>query len=262
MRILSTRLLHTAATVSSLLARSVSTGSMAHSSSHRLIRVKNSLVLEPSAGHCTGSVIFMHGLGDSASGWIDTVASEFAPFLPQIKFILPTAPTRPVTINGGMPMPAWYDIESLSGDRSREVCDGIRASSGAINALIAGEVERGVPTSRVLLGGFSQGGAMTLFVGLNHPAPLAGMLVMSGYMPLPASISPSSDVLRVPILMCHGDEDAVVPLHFARDALARVKAMGATSVEFKTYEGMPHSASREEIADALAFIKRQLPPLA
>lgn len=225
-----------------------------------MTRNKTTLTLEP-AGEHTATVIFMHGLGDTAHGWIDMVAGMFAPALPHVKFILPTARVQPVTINGGMPMPAWYDIESLSADRSREKCEGIEDSAAGVHGMISTEVTAGIPHNRVLLGGFSQGGAMSLFVGLNCKETLAGMLVLSGYMPVPDRIVASPASLATPILMCHGDEDGVVPLAYAQDAHARLKALHATNVRMKVFEGLPHSASDEELADALAFLKTYLPPV-
>jgi len=222
----------------------------------------STLIVQPAAAH-TATVVFMHGLGDTADGWVDTAASVFARALPHVKFILPTAETRPITINGGYPMPGWYDIKSLSAHRELESCDGIHDSRTRVLALVQQEQEvHGVPPGRVVLAGFSQGGAMSAFVGLNFPGPdpLAGIVVMSGYLPLPKEVKPSAAALRTPVLQCHGDEDAVVPLDYGRDCQEHLTRFGCKDVTFKMYEGLPHSANDAELLrDVVAFLKRVLP---
>lgn len=206
----------------------------------------------------------MHGLGDTAEGWIDVAAGLLARELPHVKFILPTAPVRPITLNGGYPMPGWYDIKSLSADRAKESCDGIADSQATILKFIAdetaaGEGKPGLAASRIALAGFSQGGAMSMFVGLNYPTTLAGMLVLSGYLPVPESVKPTPEALATPLLHCHGDADGVVPLAYGRDAHDRAKTMGVKEPQFKVYRGLAHSASDEELRDVVAFLKRVLP---
>jgi lysophospholipase-2 len=187
------------------------------------------LILKPTKEH-TATIIFMHGLGDTAEGWIDTAADYFAPALPHAKFILPTAPTRPITINGGMPMPGWYDIASLGLSRASEKYDGIEEARTKIVELMEAELKAGIQANRIVLAGFSQGGAMSLFVGLDSAHTLAGILVMSGYLPLPSAIHTNDKSLATPVLHLHGDDDRVVPLLLARESNERMKTMGVKDV--------------------------------
>lgn len=225
---------------------------------HKLVAQGTTLTLEPNTA-ATGTVLLMHGLGDTAHGWIGTVKGFLAPAMPHVRFILPTAPTVPVTLNGGFPMPAWYDIESLARSRVFEKANGIHTSRKTITTIIDEQVERGIPSDRIVLSGFSQGGAMTLFTGLEYPNKLGGMGVLSGYLPLPSDVHPTEASLQTPIRFFHGDEDDVVRLEYGRDAESRVRQMGAKDVQFKEYEGLPHSASDEEMMDFLAFLKTRLP---
>eukprot|EP00750_Incisomonas_marina_P015656 INCI18420.2.p1 GENE.INCI18420.2~~INCI18420.2.p1 ORF type:complete len:232 (+),score=19.23 INCI18420.2:116-811(+) len=141
----------------------------------------NAIVIEPSDPllHTATVVGPIHGLGDSARGWLDGALMLWR-HVPHCKMILPNAPVAPVTLNGGMRMPSWYDIVGGGGDRFSEPCAGLDESRARINALIDAEVASGIPASRIALAGFSQGGAMTLVCGLQYPATLAGCLVMSG----------------------------------------------------------------------------------
>ena len=205
------------------------------------------LILEPLAQPATRCVLFCHGLGDTAQGWVDTLRELQAQApLRSTRFIIPTAPTRRVTINGGMPCPAWYDIKSLTGKRDEEGnCEGLEESSATLYALIG---EAGVPPGKVVLAGFSQGGALSLFAGLNYRGTggssggggggggaaagpssgveqhLGGIAVLSGYLPMPQKVSANPLVLaHTPTIFFHGDEDRVVPLGHAEDAHRRLK---------------------------------------
>eukprot|EP00656_Telonema_subtile_P045853 TRINITY_DN52120_c0_g1_i1.p1 TRINITY_DN52120_c0_g1~~TRINITY_DN52120_c0_g1_i1.p1 ORF type:complete len:182 (+),score=44.85 TRINITY_DN52120_c0_g1_i1:137-682(+) len=153
-------------------------------STHRLDvnQASKTISLIPTAGH-SATMFMLHGLGDTAAGWADA-AAHFSGSLPHVKFVLPTAPEQPVTLNGGMPMPSWYDICGLDA-REQENCEGIEDSRERIVGLIAEEVEAGVQHNRIVLGGFSQGAALSLYAGLQLQKPLAGVLAMSGYMPKP-----------------------------------------------------------------------------
>lgn len=235
------------------------------STSHRLVVEKwaghhasSTLILEPSSGKATGTVFIMHGLGDSAEGWIDT-AAELSSEFPYVKFILPTAPVRPITINGGMSSNGWYDITTLGGDRSIEKAAGIEESCTRIEGFMAREIEAGVPASRILLAGFSQGAAMSLYTGLNYPGTLAGIAAMSGYIPNPGGITAPPAALETPVLILHGTADAVVPLLAGVDALERVKAMGAKHTRMETFRGLQHSVNMAELRMLKAFLKARLP---
>jgi predicted esterase len=225
-------------------------------------------VIEPHGGGAARStVILLHGLGDTAAGWFDTVKHELAPKLRDTRWILPTAPTRPVTMNGGMPMPAWYDITSLAADRALERCDGLPASVARVHALVEAQVAAGVPAKKIVLAGFSQGGATSLFSGLSWrggadaSAAVGGVAVLSGYLPAADTLVAAPQALRdAQFHFWHGDEDGVVPLEYARDAETRVRALGARDIGFTVERGMGHSASHEEIVALAAFISRITDP--
>ena len=209
---------------------------------------------DPSPG---ATVILLHGLGADGYDFVPVVRELEAHGAPAARYVFPHAPTMPVTINGGYVMRAWYDILGADLVR-REDEKGIRASQGMVEALIEREVARGVARSRIVLAGFSQGGAITLHTGLRQPQPLAGLIALSCYLPLAESFSkeaaPGSKA--VPVFMAHGTQDPVVPL--ARGAASRdaLKAAGY-AVEWHDYP-MPHSVSAEEIRDIAAFMKRVL----
>lgn len=165
----------------------------------------------PTEGKQSATVVLIHGLGDSGEGLSD-VAATWSQTMPHVKFILPTADQRPVTLNGGMRMNAWYDIVGLD-DRASESCDGIQQSVERIRSILANEHSNGLPYSRMVLAGFSQGGAMSLFTGLQMPEAdqkLAGLLVMSGYLPGASQFKLTSGFEDIPIFHCHGSMDPVV----------------------------------------------------
>jgi phospholipase/carboxylesterase len=204
------------------------------------------------------TVILLHGLGADGYDFVPVVRELETLGAPAARYVFPHAPTMPVTINGGYEMRAWYDILGTDLVR-REDEAGIRASQAMVEALIEREVERGVPRSRIVLAGFSQGGAITLQTGLRQRQPLAGLIAMSCYLPLADAFAreaaPGS--ARVPIFLAHGTQDPVVPLargSASRDAL---KAAGY-AVEWHDYP-MPHSVCAEEIRDIAGFMKRVLP---
>ncbi len=205
----------------------------------------------------TGAVIWLHGLG--ADG------HDFAPIVPQLvgpeerplRFIFPHAPVRPVTINGGMAMRAWYDILGFS----RGVPDdetGIRASGEAVGELIRRENERGIPTRRIVLGGFSQGGAVSLFAGSRYPERLAGIMGLSCYMLLEDSLPAerTRENYRTPIFLAHGNQDPVVDVRRGAEARQLLEA-GGYPVEWHAY-AMPHSVCPQEVMDIAAWLRKIL----
>jgi phospholipase/carboxylesterase len=203
------------------------------------------------------TIIVLHGLGADGNDFVPFAQElRLGPVGP-VRFIFPHAPTRPVTLNGGYVMRAWYDILGTDLVR-REDEAGLRESQAAIEALIAREVERGVPASRIVLAGFSQGCAMTLMTGLRHAEPLAGLVGMSGYLPLAATTAqertPAS--ARVPIFMAHGRSDPMIALARATASRDALLALGHT-VEWHEYP-MPHSVCAEEVADLNRWLLRVL----
>jgi len=200
----------------------------------------------------TASIIWMHGLG--ADG------HDFEPIVPEIplpmpvRYLFPHAPRQAVTINQGMVMRAWYDV---TGQRDEDDA-GLRRSQRLVESLIAAERARGIPTRRIVLAGFSQGGAMTLQTGLRHPERLAGLMALSCYVPIASTVrAEAHDANRdVPIFMAHGTYDQVIPVERAeigRDFLAKL----GYGVEWHAYP-MPHSVCAEEIADITAWLESVL----
>ena len=203
------------------------------------------------------SLIVLHGLGADGNDFVPFAQELRLDSTGPLRFIFPHAPTRPVTLNGGYVMRAWYDILGTDLVR-REDEAGLRESQAAIEALIAREVERGIPASRIVLAGFSQGCAMTLLTGLRHAEPLAGLVCMSGYLPLAATTAHERSVASrtVPIFMAHGRSDTVIPLARAVASRDALQALGH-SVEWHEY-AMPHSVCAEEVADLNRWLLRVL----
>ncbi|WP_313625602.1 alpha/beta hydrolase [Achromobacter sp.] len=205
----------------------------------------------------THAVIWLHGLG--ADG------NDFAPIVPElrlpagrgVRFVFPNAPVQRVTINNGMAMRSWYDILVMDLVRVEDG-RGIRASEAAIHQLIARENARGIPTSNIVLAGFSQGSAMTLHTGLRLPEKLAGMMALSGYLPLVDTAEAERNHANnaTPIFMAHGQYDPVVSLARAEASLAELKRLGY-DVRWRTYP-MPHSVCAEEVSDISAFLNEVL----
>jgi len=205
------------------------------------------------------AVVLLHGLGADGHDFESLVPELDLPEAPAIRWVFPHAPVRPVTINSGMRMRAWYDIRGF--DQSAIPDEkGIRESAAAASALVRREAERGVPPDRVVLAGFSQGGAISLFAGLRHPERLAGILALSTYLPLEESLAAEAHPANaaVPIFMAHGRFDPVVPLALGQSARDLLIARGY-DVDWRTYP-MPHSLCPPEIADVRAWLLKVLPP--
>ncbi|NML61621.1 alpha/beta hydrolase [Massilia sp. RP-1-19] len=203
------------------------------------------------------AVIWMHGLGADGNDFVPLVDELDLAGLPGIRFIFPHAKTMPVTINNGYVMRAWYDIVGTDIAR-REDEAGLRASQVDVEALIAREKSRGIPAERIILAGFSQGCAMTLQTGLRHDEKLAGLLCLSGYVPLADKISNerSEASLKMPIFLVHGTHDGVIPVARAHQSRDLLKALGY-QVEWHEYP-MQHSLCLEEINDIGAWLKKVL----
>ena len=205
----------------------------------------------------TASVIWLHGLGASGDDFVPIVRELDLSGLPAIRFIFPHAPTMPVTVNNGYVMRAWYDIIGADLTR-REDESGLRASQAMVEQLIAREKARGVPAGRIVLAGFSQGCAMTLQTGLRHPEKLAGLLCLSGYVPLNATVDAERHVSNhdTPIFLAHGRGDQVIPIIRAEQSRDLLKSLGY-DVEWHEYP-MPHSVCQEEVEDIGGWFRRVL----
>ena len=182
---------------------------------------------------------------------------QLASQMPFAKFILPTAPTQPVSMNMGMPMPSWYDIKGLD-ERANEDCHGIAESRARIEGILAKEhADTGLPYSRMILAGFSQGGALSLFTGLQMEQSLAGIVVLSGYLPAANKFKPKQ--FKVPVWHGHGTMDPLVQLPMAEKTKQRLTAAGIENYTLKTYS-IPHSVSPEELKDMMRFLAKVVPP--
>ncbi|KAJ3556191.1 hypothetical protein NP233_g12036 [Leucocoprinus birnbaumii] len=224
----------------------------------------------PAVKKHTASVIFIHGLGDTGFGWkpvMDMLREDKG--LQHVKWILPHAPTQRVTANMGMEMPSWFDIYSFSFD-SDEDKSGMLKSKGLITKIIEDEIASGIDANRIFLGGFSQGGAMTLLTGLTGQHKLAGLAVLSGWLPLRNDFKGmiSEHGTSTPIFWGHGSHDPLVRLPLATASVdflektlgvPRVMKTGETGVSLNVYQGMEHSTCPEELSAFKESIQRCIP---
>jgi phospholipase/carboxylesterase len=203
------------------------------------------------------SILWLHGLGADGNDFAPIVPELVDPAWPPLRFVFPHAPVRPVTINNGMAMRAWYDIHGFDA-AARQDEAGIHDSIAAVEALIAREHERGVPSERIVLAGFSQGGAIALSAGLRHAEKLAGIVALSTYLPvagtLAAERSPAN--LATPIFWGHGTADPVVVLQRGLDSRDALQALGY-ALDWHTYP-MAHAVCAEEIGDLRHWLGQRL----
>ena len=217
----------------------------------------SAVTLEP-AGRAGAAVIWLHGLGADGHDFVPIVEELGLPPDLAVRFVFPHAPVRPVAINNGMRMRAWYDIAP---DMRRQDEAGIRESARIVEGLLAREIAAGVPSARIVLAGFSQGGAIALHIGVRYGQPLAGLLALSTYLPLPELYAKEAVAARkdTPILMCHGTHDPMLPLQlgaWSRDVMQE----GGYSVDWREYP-MQHNVCAEEIADIGAWLRERLKPM-
>jgi phospholipase/carboxylesterase len=205
----------------------------------------------------TFTIIWMHGLGADGHDFEPLVPELLEKDFPSLRFVFPHAPVRPVTINNGYQMRAWYDIVAID-RRSAEDAAGIQASADAIGALIKRENSAGIPSSRIAIAGFSQGGAMALHIATRSEAKFAGVIALSCYLTLAKQFATdrSSANLATPLFMAHGLQDPVVPFALGEDSKRVLEGTGY-KVEWHAYQ-MPHSLCEQEVADIRAFLKRIL----
>ena len=201
-----------------------------------------------------GTIIWMHGLGADCWDFVSIVKELGLPDDLPLRFIFPQAPTRPITINNGQVMPGWYDISMAELHRKPDEA-GVRQSQTAIEQLIAREIERGIPADKIILAGFSQGGAIALQTGLRCREALGGIMALSTYLTLDDSLAAEATIANanIPILMAHGTQDPLIPLSLAVASRTKLEARGY-KVEWREYP-MPHSLCMEEVEDIGAWIQ-------
>lgn len=218
----------------------------------------NNPVIVSASGKHTATLIFLHGLGDTGHGWASTLA-DVRP--PHVRIVCPTAPTIPVTLNSGFQMPAWFDLMTLDANGPEDDA-GIKKARGRIEGLIEEEINKnGIDPSRIIVGGFSQGGALAFYTGLSGKYKLGGILALSCWLPLHKEFpSKSSGREDVPCLQLHGDCDPVVPYRWGQLTSTTLKGF-LTDHEFKTYKGLMHSSNPAELQDIQQFLNKILPPI-
>jgi len=203
------------------------------------------------------TILWLHGLGADGNDFAPIVPELVAKDWPALRFVFPHAPVQPVTINNGMPMRAWYDIVGFDLTAKQDEA-GVRASIGEVEALITRENERGVPTDRIMLAGFSQGGAIALAAGLRHADKLAGVIALSTYMPIHTTFAPERSAANAdtPIFWGHGTADPVVVMQRGVDSRDLLQSLGYV-VDWHTYP-MAHAVCAEEIADLRQWLGQRL----
>ncbi len=203
-----------------------------------------------------GAVIWLHGLGADGHDFEPLVPELQLPDDPPLRFVFPHAPIRPVTINAGMRMRAWYDIVAID-RRARQDEEGIRASAAATVELIEREKERGIPAGRIVLAGFSQGGAIAIHTALRYPERLAGLIALSTWMPLGETLTAEGSAANrdLPVFMAHGRQDPMVPVALGEQTGEALAAAGYP-LQWQTYD-MPHAVCPAEIGDISAWLQKR-----
>jgi len=203
-------------------------------------------VVNETAAHPQWTVLWLHGLGADGHDFAPIVPELLRPHWPAIRFVFPHAPVQPITINNGVPMRAWYDIVSMD-FRSRADAAGVDASVRALDALVEAEIARGIPAERILLAGFSQGGAIILSAALRWTRPIAGVIALSTYLPDPEAAMEARvpDGIRPPVFMAHGAQDPVIPQPIAEHSAQTLEKLGFP-LEWHSYP-MAHQVCAEEL---------------
>eukprot|EP00238_Polyblepharides_amylifera_P010622 CAMPEP_0196579934 /NCGR_PEP_ID=MMETSP1081-20130531/25815_1 /TAXON_ID=36882 /ORGANISM="Pyramimonas amylifera, Strain CCMP720" /LENGTH=255 /DNA_ID=CAMNT_0041899659 /DNA_START=358 /DNA_END=1125 /DNA_ORIENTATION=+ len=204
-------------------------------------------------------MIFLHGLGDTGHGWAQGISGMG---LKGLKVVCPTAPTQPVTLNGGLPMPAWFDLPPMGPQLLSQIdWKGVEASIKYTHALIDEEVKSGVKPENIILGGFSQGGSIAIRAALQYPKTLAGAVVLSSFVgptdDLQVSKLPPANI-KMKMFWGHGETDPMVPMMFGQMGAQALKQLGV-ALEWKSYSGLGHSSSPEEMRDVKKFISNLFP---
>ncbi|HUG73610.1 MAG TPA: hypothetical protein VMK82_09320 [Steroidobacteraceae bacterium] len=223
----------------------------------RILEQEHEVILEPVDGPADASVIWLHGLGADGHDFVPVVPELLLPPEARVRFVFPHASVRPVTINAGYAMRAWYDIRELT-PAGRDDEPGFASMRQRIEEYIAHERAAGIASRRIVLAGFSQGGAAALHVGLRHAEPLAGIIALSCYLPLRARLGTELVAANraTPILMCHGREDVVVLPVFGELSRDAMLAEGLT-VDWRMYS-MGHSLCHPQVRDISAWLQFHL----
>jgi len=218
----------------------------------------------PAVTKHTATVIMAHGLGDSGAGWVSLAENwRRRQKFDEVKFVFPNAPTIPISVNFGMTMPGWYDIISFENLQAQQDEVGILRSQSYFHDLIKKEIDGGIPSDRIVLGGFSQGGAMSIFSGVTSRYKLGGIFGLSCYLLIHSKIQsfipPDNANLQTPIFMGHGDADPLVKPEWGQETAKVLKDWGY-KVNLKMYRGLQHSADPDEIEDLENYLEERIPP--
>jgi len=213
-----------------------------------------SCTIKAKANH-SATVIFLHGLGDTGHGWSEGMRELD---MPHVKFICPTASEIPVSLNHGMKMPAWFDIRGL-GPASAEDEEGIVKAAAALNHLIDKEVEAGIPANRIVIGGFSQGGATALYGGLTSEKDIGGIVALSTWLPLHKNFPARQKSNKsTPIFQAHGTSDPLIRFEWAKMTGELLKTLNSAH-EFYEYSGLGHSSNEDEMMHLKQFLSKVIP---
>jgi phospholipase/carboxylesterase len=207
--------------------------------------------VEPATA-ANAAIIWLHGLGADGSDFVPVLPMLHLPAGLAVRYVLPHAPVMAVTVNHGAIMPAWYDVMDFDAERKYNH-DDLLKSAAAVQALISREIERGIPSERIMLIGFSQGGAVNFQAALSYDKKLAGLLALSTYFPTARTLTPNPANASLPIAIFHGAGDPLLSISLARTARRQLEHMGLVP-EFRTYD-MGHEVCGEEINDIASFIK-------
>jgi len=222
----------------------------------KLVESAHAAVVEPD-GSANAVVIWLHGLGADGYDFVPIVPQLVLPPPLSVRFVFPHAPPRPITLNGGMRMRAWYDLLGLNRSDAQDE-SGIRASAELLDGVIEAQVASGVPRGRMVLAGFSQGGAIALHTGLRQQAALAGIMALSTYLPLSARAERELTVAgrATPVLMCHGRHDPVLVFDLGTHSRDLLRSQGV-SVEWHEYP-MAHEVCAAEVSDISSWLRARL----
>eukprot|EP00210_Caulerpa_lentillifera_P006847 g6545.t1 len=211
------------------------------------------IVVNPRTEH-SGTIFMLHGLGDTGAGWKDVARRDvWARNLPHVKFVFPTAPIRPVTVNGGMPGTAWCDVISLRDENAIEDEEGLNQSLNQLQKLVEKEMENGIPSKKIVIAGFSQGGSLALY-SLRSKIPFGAVIGMSSFLSMRKKLPlVSEENKKTPVLMCHGTEDNTVIYRYGQVAFEMLKTE-LEKIEFKSYQ-MAHTANDQELNDVRLFLE-------